>query len=162
MYINELKTSLIRHIKHFNNEFFVVNFFHIMYAPLSSLCDVNIIPCFSTIMELSRSISTIMEILHGLNKYISFCDMLFIYNLTYTGLICGSLKRLQSSQAGTTWGTFSRFRCCLAYSFRFRFSPPTASMYNFSLYAFPIVKLSFYTSFPEGIVKFSFLLQKAK
>ena len=62
MYINELKTSLIRHIKHFNNEFFVINFFHIMYAPLSSLCDVNIIPCFSTIMELSRSISTIMEI----------------------------------------------------------------------------------------------------
>lgn len=77
MYINELKTSLIRHIKHFNNEFFVINFFHIiMYAPLSSLCDVNIIPCFSMIMELSMLISTIMEILHGLNKYIFFCDML--------------------------------------------------------------------------------------
>ena len=130
--------------------------------PYHPFCDVNIIPYISTIMELSRAISTIMEMLCRRNKYAPLCGILFIDSLTHTGLICGSLKRLQSSQAGTTWGTFSRFRCCLAYSFRFRFSPPTASMYNFSLYAFPIVKLSFYTSFPEGIVKFSFLLQKAK
>lgn len=114
--------------------------------PYHPFCDVNIIPCFSMIMELSRLISTIMEILYGLNKYISFCDMLFIYVLTRKGLICGNLKRLQSFLIETDLGTFSRFRCCLAYSFRFRFFSPTASMYNFSLYAFPIVKLSSYTS----------------